>query len=498
MDDDAVPLRAAGRSAAAVPDRVLASWQRSEDYGVSLDEVEPVFSGTATPDSLFRSCGSEVLAGLHRTLLSEPVSLMLTDDAGLVLDRFSGDTSLLRSLDAVHLAPGFAFSEREAGTNGLGLALADRLPSVVRAEEHYSTSLCTYTCAAVPVLDPVTGRLEGAVNITTWSRSSSDLLLALAQSAAGNTAALMLARSRGRAARPAPRGEVFRVQAARLEPGSGSLQSLSTAWTDAVAEAEAAMRDGRVVAAVGERGAGRATLLAQAQRRARPRHRILSASPPAPQDVEAWLSLWTPELGKSATAVVMCEVDTLPSVTADHLRRLLDGARLSLRDLVPPRDGPVDFPHSFTAEDLASVPASLASTVEAVVHVPPLRERTDDVMPLVRHVARRVRGRDVDVTAAATRALEGHDWPGNVDELEQVVRRAVGRTDVVDVQHLPAEVVDGSGHRFTRIETLERDEIVRSLSRPGTTMKAAAEELGMSRATIYRKVAHYGIKISRG
>ncbi|MDO9377738.1 MAG: helix-turn-helix domain-containing protein [Nocardioidaceae bacterium] len=495
--DDALPLRAVqgGQTVGTVPDRVLASWQRSEDYGVSLDEVDPVFTGTAPPDSLFWACGDEVLSGLHRTLMSEPVSLMLTDSEGLVLQRYSGDSGLLRSLDAVHLAPGFAFSEREAGTNGLALALADRLPSMVRADEHYSTSLCTYTCAAVPVLDPVSGRLEGAVNITTWSRSSSELLLALAQSAAGNTAALMLARSRGRAARPAPRGEVFRVQAARLEPGSGSVHGLSSAWTEAVAEAEAALRDGRVVAAVGERGSGRSTLLAQAQRRARPRHRILSASPPPPQDVDAWLALWTPELGKAATAVVVRDVDLLPEATADHLRRLLDGARLAWRDVVPLPDGPDGLGCSFTAEDLAGVPASLASTVETVVRLPPLRERSDDVMPLAQHVARRTRGREVDFTPAAARALESHPWPGNVDELVLAVRAAVARADVVDVHHLPAELAGGSGHRLSRIETVERDEIVRVLSRPGTTMRAAAEELGMSRATIYRKVAHFGIQV---
>ena len=79
-----------------------------------------------------------MLTDLHRTLADEPISLMLTDADGLVLNRLSGDTSLLRALDAVHLAPGFAFSEREAGTNGLGLALADRVPTLVRAEEHYS------------------------------------------------------------------------------------------------------------------------------------------------------------------------------------------------------------------------------------------------------------------------------------------------------------------------------------------------------------------------
>jgi len=140
-----------GVGAHPVGERVRASWRRSQGYGVPLDAVRPVFAGTEARDSLFHQCGSEVLSGLHRTLVNEPVSLMLTDAEGLVLDRLCGDSSLLRALDAVHLAPGFAFSEREAGTNGLGLALADRVPALVHAEEHYSLSLCGYTCAAVPV-----------------------------------------------------------------------------------------------------------------------------------------------------------------------------------------------------------------------------------------------------------------------------------------------------------------------------------------------------------
>ena len=73
----------------------------------------------------------------------------------------SGDRSLLQALDDVHLAPGFAYSEREVGTNGLGLALADRVPTLVRADQHYSLSLCTFTCAAVPVLDPDIGQAGG-------------------------------------------------------------------------------------------------------------------------------------------------------------------------------------------------------------------------------------------------------------------------------------------------------------------------------------------------
>ena len=213
----------AHREDRGVPRRLLASWQRSEDYGVPLEEVEPVFTGTDDIGSLFFQCGNEVLADLHSTLVGEPVSLMLTDAEGVVLSRLSGDRSLLQALDDVHLAPGFAYAERDVGTNGLGLALADRVPTLVRADQHYALSLCTFTCAAVPVFDPASGRLEGSVNLTTWSRSSSDLLLALARSAASNTTALMVARSTGRIPRPATRGQVFRVEVPRLEPGSGTL-----------------------------------------------------------------------------------------------------------------------------------------------------------------------------------------------------------------------------------------------------------------------------------
>jgi transcriptional regulator of acetoin/glycerol metabolism len=55
-------------------------------------------------------------------------------------------------------------------------------------------------------------------------------------------------------------------------------------------------------------------------------------------------------------------------------------------------------------------------------------------------------------------------------------------------------MVSASPHRLSRIEGFERDEIVRVLTQPGISMDSAAAELGMSRATLYRKVSFYGIK----
>jgi hypothetical protein len=433
-------------SAADLPERarlLASSWQGSQDHGVSLEDVEPVFTGACDEGgSLFRECGQEVLTHLHRTLANEPISLMLTDAEGRVL--------------------------------------ADPVPSVVPAEEQHSLSLCTYTCAAVPVLDPLTGRLEGAVNVTTWSGSSSDLLLALAQSAASATTALMLARSRGARPRPAPRGQVFRVE---TDPGAGTLRDLSPAWTDAVARAESAFAAGRVVAAVGEPGAGRATMLAQAQRRVRPSDRILAASTPASGDVDPWVRLWSAELATPHTAAVVGDVEPLPVEAAERLRALVAQA--------------TDVPFSVTAARFDDIPAPLASLVDVVVQVPPLRERPDDVLPLARHAARRARGRAVELTPAAVHALTDHGWPGNVDQLNRVIRYAASRTDVIDVRHLSSEVLSGTARRLTRIEAFERDEIVRILTRPGITMKGAAAELGMSRATIYRKVAQYDLHLPR-
>ncbi|GAA5121455.1 AAA-type ATPase lid domain-containing protein [Pseudonocardia adelaidensis] len=150
---------------------------------------------------------------------------------------------------------------------------------------------------------------------------------------------------------------------------------------------------------------------------------------------------------------------------------------------------------ALTAEDPAAIPAPLQELVDEVVEVPALRYRPDDVLPLARWFARRVRGREVRFTPDAARALTTYHWPGNATQLQRVVRDAVIRGDVVDTRHLAAEVFSGATRRLTRIETLERDEIVRCLVEPGVTVNEAAAELGMSRATIYRKIAQYGIRI---
>jgi transcriptional regulator of acetoin/glycerol metabolism len=116
---------------------------------------------------------------------------------------------------------------------------------------------------------------------------------------------------------------------------------------------------------------------------------------------------------------------------------------------------------------------------------------------LANHIATRIRGREIDFSTTAARALRCYDWPGNVDELSRVVSAAAGRADVVDIGLLPQEVLAGNTRRLSRIEAFERGEIVRVLNSEGMTMAEVARELGMSRATVYRKIAQYNIHVPR-
>jgi hypothetical protein len=65
----------------------------------------------------------------------------------------------------------------------------------------------------------------------------------------------------------------------------------------------------------------------------------------------------------------------------------------------------------------------------------------------------------------------------------------------LDVHHLAPEVLDGGRRPLTRLERLERDEIIRCLTEPSTTVTRAAEELGIGRATLYRRIAQYDISL---
>ncbi len=179
----------------AVQPRILASWQRCAERGLAPDALNVPHTGEIDTDSLLVRLATPVLRALQASLTDEPISVMISEADGTVVARFCSDRPILAALDDVALAPGSTYSEAAVCTNGFGLALVDDRASLVQGRDHYSEPLAAFTCAGTPVHDPVSGKVVGALSLTTWSRRRPDLLMALAAQTAMNVEAQMAAQA---------------------------------------------------------------------------------------------------------------------------------------------------------------------------------------------------------------------------------------------------------------------------------------------------------------
>ena len=139
-----------------------------------------------------------------------------------------------------------------------------------------------------------------------------------------------------------------------------------------------------------------------------------------------------------------------------------------------------------------------------VIHVPALRDRTDDIDALadhfLAHYAARYRKPLTSIESDARLALHTHRWPGNVRELAHTIERAVlmsdpGATSVAPRDlRLDAGVGPAKAAEPLTLEEAERVFIEKVLARHGGDVRLAAEQLGMSRSALYRRLQHYGLK----
>jgi len=143
------------------------------------------------------------------------------------------------------------------------------------------------------------------------------------------------------------------------------------------------------------------------------------------------------------------------------------------------------------------------------VHMPPLRERKSDIPSLVRCFLDRFAAHsNLAITAAAMNALLQYDWPGNVRELENCIESAVALRDgdhidladlplAVRVSQAPAITAEPPGGP-TDLEHLERITIQRVFEQVRGDKMLAGKMLGISRATLYRKLKRYNIAVDSG
>ncbi len=137
------------------------------------------------------------------------------------------------------------------------------------------------------------------------------------------------------------------------------------------------------------------------------------------------------------------------------------------------------------------------------VHLPPLRERREDILPLANAFLKRYSAqanRDLSgFSDEAAERLRSFDWPGNVRQLQNEVQRAVLLSEGKAVEGMDLSITavtnesDGDTS-FTLLEGVERNTIVQMLKETGGNKLETAKRLGIGRQTLYNKIKAYGIE----
>ncbi|MBB4842019.1 DNA-binding NtrC family response regulator [Paucibacter oligotrophus] len=126
------------------------------------------------------------------------------------------------------------------------------------------------------------------------------------------------------------------------------------------------------------------------------------------------------------------------------------------------------------------------------LRLPALAQRREDILALARHF---LAGSGAQLSDAASEALQAHAWPGNVRELKNVMARAAllaGEGLAITPQHLGLEVPAAAS--ITRnLDEPSRAAVLAALSQQGGVVSRAAQQLGLSRQALYRRMERYGL-----
>jgi transcriptional regulator with AAA-type ATPase domain len=271
--------------------------------------------------------------------------------------------------------------------------------------------------------------------------------------------------------------------------GSGAL------WLRACNDTRIHQRDGEWLALEGEAGTGKLAIA----RAVHTRH-----DPVAPFTVLDVADMSCPSgifqrlvevLDEDRGTVVLRHLDKLPAEHAPTLTSMLGVARNRQANT-----GKGPWVVATMAEGGEHDVDDLMACFSRSVPVPPLRHHIEDLRELVPFLLLKL-GQDTRLTCspAALQVLLRAKWPGNVNQLKQVLRKVEKRrrAGTIEPEDLPPECRTVLRRILSPLESMERDAIVRGLLDAEGNKARAAGALGMSRATIYRKIREYGIDVPR-
>ena len=265
--------------------------------------------------------------------------------------------------------------------------------------------------------------------------------------------------------------------------GSGPL------WLRGCRQVEAACASGEWLSLEGEPGTGKLALLRAVHRRRNPAgaFHVLDAAEAGDHD---WMARALDDLLEGDGSLVIRHVDRLSTPRLQALWIALEQALAAGREQV--LWVTVTLSQSPAVGDLAG----LLKFFPGAVELPPLRHHIEDLHELVPFFLARLNPAGPLVCSPeAMHLLLRSNWPGNTEQLWQVLRRVARhrRTGTIHPGDLPPECWSVSRRLLSPLESMERDAIVQSLLDHQGNKAKGAGSLGMSRATIYRKIHEYGI-----
>jgi len=168
----------------AVDDVVAASWQRSLRAGVDAATSQASFHSDLDVSSRLVRCSRPIIDRLREQTTDIPLSIAITDGKARVLTRVDTAPTIGRLLDNVSFAPGFDYAEGGMGTNGVGTVFESGQPIQIVGPEHFHEGLQPFACSGSPIRDPISGRIDGVLDISCLTEHSSPLMHSLVRSAA--------------------------------------------------------------------------------------------------------------------------------------------------------------------------------------------------------------------------------------------------------------------------------------------------------------------------
>ena len=577
----------------AVSDFVAASWRRSRGAGVAADGGEVPFIGDIDISSRLVRYSQPIIDRLIDATEDIPLSIALCDNKARVLTRVDTTRTIGLLLDGIFLAPGFDYAEGHIGTNGVGTALEAGRSVQIVGPEHFHERFQPYSCSGALIRDPMTGRIEGVLDLTCLTEHSTPMLHSIVRSAATDIEqsllhdrsmrqqalfeAFLRVDSRSKSAVFAIGGQVMMANAlaqSTFDPVEQRMilhharymsecRSLAEDEIELPGDRLALLRGTRVSAGseiVGmvvevldaqERSARRSRGIRDTTRRtSRAAGSSLTSSRTGALGQDSHSPLWrracsevAEALTKNESLLVIGETGTgkftLIAATFHHIHPGSRIIELDANDITHDRIAketlettvPIAYIlrrlQDLTSEGVTKAQAFLSGTgrseppvcVAATVSescldtgpvrdllphfqrsatVPPLRHRIDDLPALTRQLlAKDSHGRTTSLNAATMRRMARYTWPGNLRQLDDALRTALGHRPVGEIQpeDLPGYCCQISGRTLSALESIERDAILLALREAGGNRVQAAAALGIARSSLYRKLKTFGIDI---